>query len=176
MYTYTKHRLSLRNFKTREQARKTLIQSFLNEKAGTGRKELASRHLYFVETLKDGRRIYLKRPASLNKGFDFEIWVKNWAQGRDGRPSHKLILRDLRRKCKKNSRKYISLKRAIDGVYRCQEPDKLVHKFRRLRFKTGIGVELLLKVLKWMFIEQDMTYWNWSGRAMLKAEIDKIPN
>lgn len=160
--------------KSRGQARRALIRRFLTEESGQGQAELASRYEYFVETLSDDRRIFLRRPASLNKGFDFEIWVQKWKKGTDGRPSHRLILRDLRRKMRQNPRKYTALNRGIDKVYRLHEPDIILGKLD-LRFKSGYSAELLLKVLKWMFIEQDITYWNWSGRAMLKNGIDNIP-
>ena len=32
---------------------------------------------------------------------------------------------------------------------------------------TGIEIEGILKLVKWLFLEQDVTYWNYSGRAML---------
>lgn len=36
-----------------------------------------------------------------------------------------------------------------------------------LHFNVGQPIETILKVVKWLFIEQDVTYWNWSGRSML---------
>ena len=38
----------------------------------------------------------------------------------------------------------------------------------------GRPVEMLLKVIKWFFIEQDIRYWNYSGRNMLKNGIDAL--
>jgi hypothetical protein len=32
---------------------------------------------------------------------------------------------------------------------------------------------MLLKIFKWLFSEQDITYWNNDGRQMLKMAIDK---
>jgi hypothetical protein len=34
--------------------------------------------------------------------------------------------------------------------------------------------EMLLKILKWLFIEQDITYWNYDGRQMLKMAIEQV--
>jgi len=28
-------------------------------------------------------------------------------------------------------------------------------------------IAIILLAIKWLFIEQDITYWNWSGRNML---------
>jgi len=36
-----------------------------------------------------------------------------------------------------------------------------------LSFKKGLTSETLLKTLRWLFIEQDVTYWNYDGRMML---------
>ena len=37
----------------------------------------------------------------------------------------------------------------------------------------GLNVELLVKVLKWLFIEQDIRCWNYSGREMLWAGLPR---
>jgi hypothetical protein len=34
-------------------------------------------------------------------------------------------------------------------------------------------IEIIILASKWLFIEQDITYWNWSGRAMLWNELVK---
>jgi hypothetical protein len=34
------------------------------------------------------------------------------------------------------------------------------------RLPSGLSVEALIMCTKWLFIEQDITYWNWSGRQM----------
>ena len=38
---------------------------------------LQSKYLYYVETLKSGKRIYLERPANLHNGFDFVVNVED---------------------------------------------------------------------------------------------------
>ena len=77
VYEYIEKNLVVRNCKTRRQIRRILISEFLKEKPGEGKEALASRYRYYVETLADGRRIFLHRPAPLNKGFDFTIHVEN---------------------------------------------------------------------------------------------------
>jgi hypothetical protein len=81
---------------TRRQFRERIIQEFLKEEPGTGKGELTSKYTYFVETLANGKRIFLTRPARLNNGFDFEIRVEGMkftsAKGRtSNRPSHPVI-------------------------------------------------------------------------------------
>ena len=46
--------------------RKQLIEEFLKEMPGTTTS--VTEYYYFVETLQNNKRIYLKRPTALNKG------------------------------------------------------------------------------------------------------------
>ena len=59
----------------RSQMRQALISCFLNEIAGTGRDDHASRYQYNVEAY-GNYGIYLRRPTKLNKGFDFTVNVE----------------------------------------------------------------------------------------------------
>jgi hypothetical protein len=90
----------------------------------------------------------------------------------DMRPSHDDVFKDLRIKRKENSKHIPLLKKAIDRVWECEEPEHVL-KGNKINFKKGFEVELLLKILKWLFIEQDITYWNYDGRGMLKMAIDE---
>lgn len=67
----------IRNLKgmDRESIRKEITQWFLEERPGTGRLELRSVYHYQVENLSNSRQIILRRPARLNKGFDFEVSI-----------------------------------------------------------------------------------------------------
>ena len=84
------------NYGTRNEVRERVIAEFLKEAPGTGNGENQSKYLYFVETLKDGNRIYLERPANLHNGFDFLINVENINFSTTNRikynPSHDNIL------------------------------------------------------------------------------------
>ena len=42
------------------------------------------------------------------------------------------------------------------------------------KFNSGYSPELILKLVKWLFIEQDIRDWNTSGRAMLMNGINDI--
>jgi hypothetical protein len=59
----------------------------------------------------------------------------------------------------------------ITQIYNCAENDvdALLKKHRHLRnsFKTGGSVEALLKIIKWLFIMEDIVYWDNEGRAFL---------
>jgi hypothetical protein len=161
---------------TRQQFRERIIQEFLKEEPGTGKGELASKYTYFVETLANGTRIFLTRPARLNNGFDFEIRVEGMkftsAKGRTtNRPSHPVIFDDLIQKQAENGKAYSDLFKLIEGVYNCNEisPEDYSH----LRFASGLPVDMLLFIIKWLFIEQDVTYWNYSGRAMFMSGVPR---
>ena len=140
----------------------------MKEKPGEGKGELCSHYIYFVEELQDGNRVFLKRPAVLNKGFDFTVHIENQNFGKNRSttmPSHKVILHDLAKKKKENPKQYKIVDGLIDDYFECRELDMDVVK--KLKFKKGYPIETILKAIKWLFIEQDVTYWNWTGRNML---------
>ena len=39
-------------------------------------------------------------------------------------------------------------------------------EYNCINFNTGFTAEHILKVIKWLFIEQDIAYWSYSGRNM----------
>lgn len=111
---------------TRQEIREKVVREFLKETAGTGTGELASKYRYFGETLSDGKRVFLTRPAWLNKGFDFEIRVQDisfpTAKGRTtDRPNHSIILEDLKLKKAHAPKGYVNLFKLIKRAYACQE-------------------------------------------------------
>lgn len=80
-------------------------------------------------------------------------------------PSHNDVIEDLIKKKDSNPLEYEKVKIIIDKLYKCQQIDEDV--YANLSFSTGFPIEAILKSIKWLFIEQDVTYWNWSGRNML---------
>ena len=159
---------------SRDALRKKAVEAFLSEKGGYWKNGLkhVTRYKYFVEKIKDGRRVYLLRPTYLNKGIDFQVWVEKMDGKEDKRPSHDDIFDDLKIKQEENPQQIPLLMNAIDRVWNCEEPDHVLKEIN-VKFKKGYEVELLLKILKWLFIEQDITYWNYDGRGMLRMAIDE---
>ena len=159
----------------RRELRKKVIKQFLLEEAGTGTGEKASRYTYYVEELQDGSRIYLTRPAWLKKGFDFLIHVENkvFMNGQDN-PKHADIFEDLEKKKRENTPLYKRLHEAMTRVWNCEDPSEVLKDIGDLKFQSGFSVELILKTIKWFFIEQDIRDWNYSGRAMFKSRLDEI--
>lgn len=160
------------NGHSREEFRKKLISIFLKEKHGSSLD--VTYYYYYVDTLKDGNQIYLKRPTQLNKGVDFEVRVSgvNFRYGKYGntistgnRPSHDDIFNDLLLKKDEDIHKFKILIALIKKIYQCE--DLSLDEYESCQFQKGLSTDLILKVLKWLFIEQDITYWNRSGREML---------
>jgi hypothetical protein len=87
-------------------------------------------------------------------------------------PSHKDVTDDLKKKKEENPLEFESVMLLIQRLYACEQVSD--EEMRRLKFTIGHPIELILKVIKWMFIEQDVTYWNWSGREMLFTRIQQI--
>jgi hypothetical protein len=156
----------------RRTIREEVVKAFLSEEPGTGKGEFCSIYLYEVEKIKGGKTLFLKRPGRLNKGFDFEVNVSdmNFGQKRKtSMPSHTNIFDDLKAKKAENPEEFRKLKRLIKRLYNCEQVP--CEEMRSLTFKKGHPPEMLLKAIKWLFIEQDVTYWNWSGRDMLYSGV-----
>ena len=160
------------------QLREAVVTKFLSEKPGYWKNgtKYTTRYKYYVEMTRDNRRIFLLRPTYLNKGIDFQVWVERFSRGLDKRPSHGDILQDLKLKHSENPVATNSLLRAIDSVWLCEEPDVALLAIGVPSFQSGMPNDLLLKILKWLFIEQDITYWNYDGRAMLRSGINRELN
>jgi len=147
----------------------------MEEDPGKGNRELASRYKYIVENFLDGRKLYLIRPAQYKMGFDFQIWMENWYQSNINKmPSYLDIIQDLKNKKEENPHRFNILLSGIDKIYICEDDDRILDwlKSKKVDFSDGENIYVLLKTIKWMFIEQDIRYWNYSGRLKLKNFID----
>jgi len=123
---------------------------------------------YPVENLPDGQVLYIVRPGH-KKNFDFKVDVViNYGFGNG---SHEEIALDLRKKNLKNPKKFKKLWQAIAEIYHCKENDvDVILKTRgglKRPFKSGGKPEPLLKVIKWLFIMEDIVYWDNEGRSFL---------
>lgn len=161
--------LHIDNIGSRNDIRMRVVDIFSTEQPGHGKGELASKYTYYVETLNHNRRIYLKRPANLHNGFDFVVCVEGVNFNREGRirnnPTHDDILFDLEAKYHENPEIYLDLYDVLEKVYYCEYVDYSI--LDSLYFDSGFPCDLIVKTLKWLFIEQDIRYWNYSGRDML---------
>ena len=158
----------------RNNLRKIVINSFIRESAGHGSGEETSKYKYIVETLFSGKRVYLTRPVPLNKGFDFIIHVEGHIFiNRKDNPKHDDIKEDLKKKKMNNGQAYSKLVCALEDVFLCKNPDDIYATYETdlVSLNQGLPPDLILKVVKWLFIEQDIRYWNWSGRNMFMNAI-----
>lgn len=154
----------------RIQKRQALITCFLSENAGTGRGNEASRYQYNVETY-GNYGIFLKRPTQLNKGFDFTVNIEGMyfkKSRRYSNPSHQDIFDAL--SCCRNEcpHEYDTVKEAIIDIYECNDIElSHIHAYFRDYEGTKHPIQIILLAIKWLFMEQDCAYWNYSGRRML---------
>jgi hypothetical protein len=161
---------------SRMEARREIVELFLNEQCGTGKGELSSKYEYKVEQY-SGYSILLKRPAALNKGFDFVVHIDGMyfkSSRRHTYPSHKDIIQTLQQvKSSCSEEQYENIKISIQNVYNLQEFD--VSSISNIFFTDWDNqqrpIVIIILAIKWLFIEQDVTYWNWSGRAMLMNKL-----
>lgn len=157
----------------REKIRDEVTGWFLQEEPGKGKKNLTSRAVYEVEEYGD-LAIELHRPAALNKGFDFTVQIKGLRFIKNkkykSRPSQDDIFAIFDSFKKENStiynQKIIGI---LNDIYNCK-PVQL--DLNSMGYFIDCDnkkqpIEIVLLCIKWLFIEQDITYWNWSGRAKL---------
>ncbi len=123
---------------------------------------------YPVEILPDGQPLYIARPGH-KKNFDFKVEVV--INHGVGEGSHREIAEDLRKKRKENPKAFKVFSKVLTKIYNSMENDVdiLLQKQRLTKksFKKGGDVELILKIIKWMFIMEDIVYWDNEGRAFL---------
>ncbi len=157
------------NSGSRNEVRMRVVDALAAETPGTGNGEDASKYIYYVETLDSGDRVYLQRPANLHNGFDFLVCVENAnyalpGQRRRNFPKHEDLAVDLQAKKAENEEMYARLHGLLRRVFECEDVSD--DEMEAIHFSTGLPVDHILKAIKWLFIEQDIRYWNYSGRNM----------
>jgi hypothetical protein len=71
---------------------------------------------------------------------------------------------DLIAKKDSNPEMYKRLYLLLRRIYECH--DVTDDEMLDIEFSIGLSVDHILKTIKWLFIEQDIRYWNYSGRNM----------
>lgn len=162
---------NIENYNSRSSIRTFLLQTWAQEAINT-------KYRYFVETLSNGNRIYLERPGRLNKGCDFVIFIENtllFGNGNDMPPKHNNLLDDLRlKKQTLNPQQWVQLLNSINVIFQCGKYSIAYQHIANLPNNIGLDYELILKISRWFFIEQDITYWAGTGRDMLLQAIHNV--
>jgi hypothetical protein len=172
--TWTTRRLAIRNNGSRNETRKNLVLEFLKEKAGTGTGDKATNYRYSVERLKGDRWLFITRPT-WKKGFDFQISLENWRQtGSSHKVLHSDITDDLKTKKIQSPESFKLLSNAINQVYLMNDPKDVLRTSKKMHFGKGLRIDLILCVLKWFFLLEEILYWNYNGRRMLKSGLNEI--
>lgn len=161
---------SIEQFNNKAEIRDFLLRQWISESPQT-------KYRYFVEILQGGKRIYLERPGRLNKGCDFVIYVENsyqWANGNDRPPNYDFVLNDLQqKKSQLTTDQWNSFLSAVNEIYN-SNPYANTTQFINELPHIGHDYELLLKLIRWFFVEQDITYWFGEGRNKLYQKIVNI--
>ncbi|MGA2242654.1 MAG: hypothetical protein ABSH11_11570 [Verrucomicrobiota bacterium] len=155
--------------RTRADLRVEVLKQWIAEVPGTP--EYRNTYRYDVEQLSNGSWIFAKRPAWKNKGIDFEVYCENFPMhGKASRPSHDDVISEIKSIISEKPNCEKELFGAIKRVWECIPPDEVMASLGVL--KGYLRAERLLKILRWLFIEQDLTYWIESGRHMLRGKIE----
>lgn len=159
--------IAIDNINDRLSLRAYILNQWVSEKPNL-------KYRYFVETLANGNKIYLERPGRLNKGCDFVIFIEEhltFKNGNDKPPKHSFLIEDLIfKKQKLTQEQWNFYLQAVESIYNC-EPFQVAFTFCNNLPVVGETYELILKILRWFFIEQDVTYWSGNGRNMLYNHI-----
>jgi hypothetical protein len=162
----------------RKHVRDTLIHKFLEEPQGSGD------YRYIVENTPNGD-VEIIRPTRLNKGVDFAVQLRDFefrlfksnghrlAVADKCRPKHDDILAILD-KLKEASPTYDLVRITINEIYEKSDADYAlldgIQIFHDLAQKP-ISAHAVCAIIKWLFIEQDVTYWTGLGRTMFYESI-----
>lgn len=158
----------------RAAARRAVAEKWLAETPYT-------KYRYNVERCADGNLVYLLRPTWLNKGFDFMVNVEGFrSRTRTPKgpskemPSHPDIIQDLSQKVVAKPEHAELWFAAVCAIYDCEEPGSIIARYGDIGsgYGHGLAPDELLYIVKWLFIEQDVTYWARTGRDMLMAAME----
>ncbi len=123
---------------------------------------------YPVEKLPNNKYLYISRPGH-KKNFDFKVEITEEMVVEEGK--HNQIALSLREMKRYNPKKFKVFLEAIGKIFHCTENDvdRLIKRYPNLKqsFQNGVTPEIILKILKWMFIMEDIVYWDVEGRAFL---------
>nr|MDO8079360.1 hypothetical protein [Candidatus Freyarchaeota archaeon] len=120
---------------------------------------------YPVETLSSGDMLYVHRPGK-KWNFDFKVNIPLNCGLEEGR--HDQVAFSLRAIKMNNAKEFDKLWKMITELYDCSENDvDLMLNKNPISYKGEPKPDILLKVIKWLFIMEDIIYWHYEGRVFL---------
>jgi len=133
---------------------------------------------YEVEEISDGRKIVITKPGGkfvfgVVKREDIMVWVYNPVESSLWLISHKDIYSDLQLKADTNPQLTVIIIDALEAVCDGEEPDLVLNRMA-LGNPVGETPEVLLKVYKWIWGQEDSNYPNGEGREMSMKAIRKL--
>lgn len=162
------------NGNSRETIHEEIIELFLREEHGLDPQGKPMEYTYSVDG-SDGYDIILTRPARLNRGMDFVILTNPsiaFQKYKKGTfriiPSQKDIVECLKKFKEQMGNGYAAVASSIRELFDCLPVSRQLPNISLLD-ENGqpFSLSVVLLLVKWFFIEQDVTYWNYSGREML---------
>lgn len=162
------YRLSTTN---RQGIRVEIASLFAKEDPGTGTGDLASRYIYTVEKF-SGCSIQISRPGTRKKSFDFSVIIPEVVFKTEGKknrhhvPSFSDVISALK-PYQSDPILIARIKRLMKEAYDCETLDP-INDLPNTKDIDGkeYNIGILILASKWLFIEEDINYWNWSGRYM----------
>ena len=138
---------------------------------------------YEVENISDGRKIVITKPGGKSvygqlKKEDFLVYIYNPENQSLWQITHKQILEDVTCKSKEDATQTKILLSLFERTFNGEEPDDMINEITALDFKQGESPEVLIKVYKWIWGQEDVNYPSGEGRNMswesLKELKDKL--
>jgi len=113
----------------------------------------------------------LVRPAALNTNCAFVVLCEDWRRQKNPRGGN--LIRELRLLADALENGRARVLAAVEAVWRCENVTPVCDAQARVIGNPDLAfrLERALKVAKWLFIGQDITDWDTSGRAMLTDAI-----
>lgn len=183
-YSYKNKSFKLKGH-TRKEQKNHCCNEFNKEEAGYGKDDKASRYRYKFCDYKQYEGIF-KRPTQ-NGGYDFKLHIidknnkdkkifkninKNGKDTFTSAPTHNNIVESLI-SCKKlHPKEYQKVEKTVNDIFLCnilKSPDINACFLDYNNEKHPIS--LILDLLTYLFIEQDIKYWLLSGRNSLYAKL-----
>jgi hypothetical protein len=126
---------------------------------------------YHVENLADGRKVCITKPGGKStfgymKVNDFMVWVYDDNKKDRWRISHQEIADDMRAKLQADKQLASEFIDVLNRVCEGAEPNDLLDLPPGFAALPGFPPDLVLKVYKWIWIQEDCNYPKAQGRWM----------